>query len=47
VLNAAAALYISGKYESIESAVNAASSVIDNGKAIEKLNEFILYSNEK
>ena len=47
VLNAAAALYVSGKYESIESAVKAAGSVIDNGKAIEKLNEFIRFSNEK
>jgi len=46
VLNAAAALYISGKYESIESAVKVAESVIDNGKAILKLDEFIRGSNQ-
>ncbi|MCL2321791.1 MAG: anthranilate phosphoribosyltransferase [Oscillospiraceae bacterium] len=46
VLNAAAALYISGKYDSMEESVEVASSVIDSGKAIEKLNEFICYSNQ-
>ena len=46
VLNAAAALYISGKYESIEDSVKVAENVIDNGKAISKLNEFIRRSNE-
>jgi anthranilate phosphoribosyltransferase len=46
VLNAAAAMYISGKYESIEEAVNAANQVIDSGKALQKLEEFIKYSND-
>ena len=45
VLNAAAALYISGKYESIEASVKVAENVIDCGKAILKLNEFIRGSN--
>ena len=46
VLNAAAALYISGKYESIGSAVQVADDVIDCGKAKLKLDEFIRCSNE-
>ena len=45
VLNAAAALYISGKYESIETSVKIAEEVIDSGKALLKLNEFIIGSN--
>lgn len=47
VLNAAAAMYISGKYESIDLSVKVAEDVIDNGKAMNKLNEFIHYSNER
>jgi anthranilate phosphoribosyltransferase len=46
VLNAAAAMYISGKYESVDAAVSAANAVIDSGKAKTKLEEFIKYSNE-
>ena len=46
VLNAAAALFITGKYESIEEAAMLAGSVIDSGKAYEKLDEFIRFSNE-
>ena len=46
VLNAAAALFVTGKYESIEAAVKVASDVIDNGEAMRKLNEFIRCSNE-
>ncbi|MCL2033304.1 MAG: anthranilate phosphoribosyltransferase [Oscillospiraceae bacterium] len=46
VLNAAAALYISGKYESIGDAVQAAQDVIDSKKAIAKLEEFISCSNQ-
>ena len=46
VFNAAAALYISGKYESIEAAVNIANDVISSGVAIAKLNEFIRASNQ-
>jgi anthranilate phosphoribosyltransferase len=47
VLNAAAALFVAGKYESIESAVNVANEVIDNGLATKKLEEFIHFSKEK
>jgi anthranilate phosphoribosyltransferase len=46
VLNAAAALFITGKYESIEATVEIANDVLDSGKAYEKLNEFIRFSNE-
>ena len=45
VLNSAAAMFITGKYESIEAAVKVAEDVIDIGKAAEKLNEFIRESN--
>lgn len=45
--NAAAAMYISGKYESICSSVKVAEDVIDNGEAMNKLNEFIRCSNER
>jgi len=46
VLNAAAALFVSGKYETIETAVNVANEVIDNGLAYKKLEEFVRFSNE-
>ena len=46
VLNAAAALYISGKYESIEDGVRVAADVIDSGRAMDKLEEFVRGSNE-
>jgi anthranilate phosphoribosyltransferase len=46
VLNAAAAMFITGKYESIETAVKVAEEVIDSGKALKKLEEFIRFSNE-
>ena len=46
VINAAAAMYITGKYESIESAVSAANETIDSGKAMKKLDDFIRCSNE-
>ena len=46
ILNAAAALYISGKYESIGDAVKVAGEVIDSGKATGKLDEFVRWSNE-
>jgi len=45
VLNAAAAMFITGKYESIEAAVKVADDVIDDGQAINKLEEFIKWSN--
>jgi len=46
ILNAAAAMFITGRYESIEAAVTVAQDVIDSGKAYEKLEEFIRFSNE-
>jgi len=46
VLNAAAALFITGRYDSIETASKIAYDVIDSGKAYEKLDEFIRFSNE-
>ena len=47
VLNAAAAMFITGKYESIQSAVKIANDVISSGKALRKLDDFISYSNER
>jgi anthranilate phosphoribosyltransferase len=44
VLNAAAALYISGKFESINDTIKIAEDIIDSGKAMRKLEEFIRYS---
>lgn len=46
VLNAAAALYVAGKCDSMERGVKMAEEIIDSGKAIEKLEAFIRYSNE-
>lgn len=46
VLNAAAAMVVTGKYESIEVAVSVAEDIIDSGKAAEKLSEIIKFSNE-
>ena len=46
VLNAAAAMLVTGKYDSMEAAISMANEVIDSGKAIQKLNDFIRCSNE-
>jgi anthranilate phosphoribosyltransferase len=46
VLNAAAAMVVTGKYDSMEAAVIAANDAIDSGKALQKLNDFIRCSNE-
>jgi anthranilate phosphoribosyltransferase len=46
VLNAGAAMYITGKYASIEEAVRVAEDVIDSGRMKTKLEEFIKYSDE-
>jgi len=46
VLNAAAALYIAGKQESLAAGIKAAEEIIDSGAAMEKLQEFIRCSNE-
>ena len=40
VINAAAALYVAGKANSVKDAIPLAEDVIDSGKALEKLNEF-------
>jgi len=45
ILNAAAALFVSGRYDSIGSAVKVAGEAIDSGKAMKKLEEFIRRSN--
>jgi len=44
ILNAAAAMVISGKFESIEAAIVVANDVIDSGEAMGKLEDFIRYS---
>ncbi|MCL2198047.1 MAG: anthranilate phosphoribosyltransferase [Defluviitaleaceae bacterium] len=46
VLNAAAAMYVTGKYESIEAAVQAAVDVLDKSLASRKLQDFVRCSNE-
>ncbi|MCL2456354.1 MAG: anthranilate phosphoribosyltransferase [Defluviitaleaceae bacterium] len=46
VLNASAAMYVTGKFESIDAAIKIATQVIDNGAAKNKLEEFIRRSNE-
>jgi anthranilate phosphoribosyltransferase len=47
VLNAAAAMFITGRYESIEVAVKVAEGVLDSGQAARKLEDFIRMSNEE
>ena len=46
-LNSGAALYIAGKAASLQEGVKMAEELIDSGKAKEKLEEFIRYSNMK
>ena len=46
VLNAAAALFVTGKYASIDEAIKIANDAIDSGKAFDKLETFIHSSNE-
>lgn len=46
VLNAACSLYVGGIADSIEAGVKAAEKVLDEGKALEKLEEFIRLTNE-
>ncbi len=45
-LNAGAALYVAGKAATLKEGVRMAEELIDSGKAMEKLNEFICLSNE-
>ena len=46
-LNAGAALYITGRTETIEEGVRLAEKLIDEGAALKKLDEFITESNRK
>lgn len=46
VINAAAALFVTGKAESLKKAVELAEEVIDSGKALAKLEQFITLSNK-
>jgi len=45
ILNAGAALFITGKYDSLEAAVKTAEEAIDSGNAMKKLDDFIRCSN--
>lgn len=47
LLNAGAALYISGKAESIAEGVKLAQAAIDNGTALDKLNKLIEFTNRR
>ena len=46
-LNAGAALYTIGKAETIKDGVKLAAEMIDSGKANEKLEQFIAYTNAR
>lgn len=45
-LNAGAGLYIAGKAKTLEEGIRLSEKLIDDGKALEKLNQFIEYSNK-
>ncbi len=47
LMNSGAALYVAGKAENISEGVKLAAQMIDSGKAMEKLKEFIRFSNEE
>ena len=47
IFNAAAAMLITGKYDSMEAAIGVANEVVDSGKAMQKLSDFIRRSNER
>lgn len=47
LMNAGAALYMSGKYNTLAEGIKAAGELIDSGKALKKLEEFIEKSNEE
>ncbi|MDE6640959.1 MAG: anthranilate phosphoribosyltransferase [Acetatifactor sp.] len=46
VINAAAALFVAGKADSLAKAVKLAEETIDSGKALSKLEQFVLLSNK-
>ena len=45
LMNAGAAIYLAGKAESIADGVKVAAEILDSGKALEKLQEYIELSN--
>ena len=47
ILNSAAAIYLSGKVENLETGIIKASNSIDNGFALSKLKKLINFSKEK
>jgi len=47
VLNAAAAIYVAGKAESIEEGIRLAEESIDSGKALQKLEEVVKFTGER
>lgn len=47
LLNAGAALYVAGKADTLEEGVQLAKATVDSGKAMQKLEEFVRYSNEE
>lgn len=46
LMNAGAGLYIAGKVDSLDKGIQLAATLIDTGKAMEKLQQFIVQSNE-
>lgn len=45
-LNAGAAIYVAGKADSLAEAIKIAEETIDSGKAIERMNEIVAFSNQ-
>ena len=45
VLNAAFAFYVAGKTQTIENGIELAENTLDSGKARQKLDEFVEFSN--
>ena len=45
LMNAGAAIYLAGKAETIADGVKEAAEILDSGKALEKLQEYIELSN--
>ena len=46
LLNSAMGIYIGGKAQSIEEGVKVAAEIIDSGKALAKMEEFVKLSNQ-
>jgi anthranilate phosphoribosyltransferase len=45
LMNAGAAIYVSGQTQSLQAGIQKAAEVIDSGAALEKLNQLIAFSN--